>query len=239
MEYDDIKDQFHQYRDSKKVLEEVYKSMKTDLDAKKYKKKSKLGKLFTKKSKIPKPEVNVKAVPSCVPEPEVAKKSVSDSKHLIPATVKHETPKLKQSVSSQDNSGSLSDKEQEEGSSRSKSRFRFGFSKSKSSANRSKSTMKPKAVLKQEISQIEKDLALIESKISHSENLKNMIQEDYLEKRNKFKEATEHFEELKKYKEEASHQMCGFLYMYELKRKHTLKDLTEKLNDVPERIDPH
>lgn len=59
----------------------------------------------------------------------------------------------------------------------------------------------------QEINQMEQDLNALEYKIGNSENLKNMIQEDYYDKKERYREAYFHLEELKKYKEEIKNQM--------------------------------
>ena len=81
--------------------------------------------------------------------------------------------------------------------------------------------------------QMEQDLEAIESKIGVSENLKNMIQEDYYEKKQKYRDAHIQLEELKKYKDEIKNQMWGFLVMYEMKREQTLKDLNKKFEEKP------
>jgi uncharacterized Fe-S cluster-containing protein len=80
---------------------------------------------------------------------------------------------------------------------------------------------------------MEQDLLAIECKIGNSENLKNMIQEDYYDKKDRFRDAYSRLEELKKFKEETKNQMCGFLVMYEMKREQTLKDLSKKLQKTP------
>lgn len=90
-----------------------------------------------------------------------------------------------------------------------------------------------KKINKQQINQMEQDLLAIEYKIGNSENLKNMIEEDYYDKKDRFREAYSRLEELKKFKEETKSQMCGFLVMYEMKREQTLKDLSKKLQQTP------
>lgn len=87
--------------------------------------------------------------------------------------------------------------------------------------------------MSQEIYQMEQDLLAIELKIGNSENLKNMIQEDYYDKKEKYRDAYFQLDELKKFKEEAKNQMWGFLIMYEMKREQTLKDLSKKLQQTP------
>jgi len=124
-------------------------------------------------------------------------------------STKHKSTTL-DSNSDREGKENLSDKE-----SKAKSKSKFGFNRSK---KRSSSSAK-----KMRLSQMEQDLQAIEIKIGNSENLKNMIQNDYQEKREKFKEAFVQLEELKKFKDEAKNQMCGFLVMYEIKRKHTLQ----------------
>ena len=198
-------------------------------------KKKGFRKLFGKKSK--KNKDKAQAVPSCVPEPDI--KTITESvtrQKSTPYTVSHSSEKAKNLSSSESKNESLSDKEQEEAT-KVKRKFRFGFKLGKKN-RRSSSSVKGSNLVKQETFQIEQDLLAIETKISNSENLKNMIQEDYHSKRNKYREANEQLEELRKYKEEASIQMCGFLHMYELKRTDTLKGLTKKLKDGPERIEP-
>lgn len=99
---------------------------------------------------------------------------------------------------------SLSDKEDKEPPATTKSKSRFGFGKSK---KRSISTDKTKSLVSQEIYQMEQDLLAIELKIGNSENLKNMIQEDYYDKKEKYRDAYFQLDELKKFKEEAKNQM--------------------------------
>lgn len=76
---------------------------------------------------------------------------------------------------------------------------------------------------------MEQDLLSIEYKIGNSENLKNMIQEDFYDKRERYREAYLTLEEVKSTKIKLNDQMAGYLIMYEMKREQTLKDLNKKL----------
>ena len=158
-------------------------------------------------------------------------KSVStNAESSIPSTVKHISGKAKDlQVKFQENA--LSDNENGENNTEQKSRF--GFKSKPKKIKRSNSNVVSASLKEQEIYQMEQDLLAIELKICNSENLKNMIQEDYYQKKSKYIEALEQLNELKKYKDETKNQMWGFLVMYELKREQTLKDLSQKLKQTP------
>eukprot|EP00344_Euplotes_crassus_P004277 CAMPEP_0196999280 /NCGR_PEP_ID=MMETSP1380-20130617/4501_1 /TAXON_ID=5936 /ORGANISM="Euplotes crassus, Strain CT5" /LENGTH=372 /DNA_ID=CAMNT_0042416159 /DNA_START=956 /DNA_END=2071 /DNA_ORIENTATION=+ len=203
MEYEDIKEQFHQHRDSKKALESVALKMRCNLEKKK---KSKFKRLFTSKKKKEKKEhLNIQVNSEGLQDPYLFKDFSSSS-------VKH------QSIKYEDTNSVLTAKENsfEEKKKRKKTfKEKLGFGKSK---NRGKSSIKKKDQKKLEIEQLEKDLLEIEFKIGNSENLKNMIQEDYYDKREKYREAYLTLEEVKSTKIKLNDQMAGYLIMYEMKK---------------------
>jgi hypothetical protein len=173
------------------ALEAVYNTLKENLDETKKKGKSKFKQLFTKKSKN-------KSIPFAI-KPIVEKQRSLYTPADDPAfSVKHKSTKF-DDVSIKSDEGNLSDKE-----GKSKSKFKFGFGRLK---KRSSSTVKSKSLKKQQIMQMEEDLQAIESKIGNSENLKNMIQQDFQDRRERFREAYVQLEELKKFKEEIKNQM--------------------------------
>ena len=86
---------------------------------------------------------------------------------------------------------------------------------------------------KNEIAQLEMDLLEIEYKIGNSENLKNMIQEDYYDKRERYRDAHIALEEIKSTKVRLKDQMADYMIMYEMKKEQTLKDLNKKLESTP------
>lgn len=186
MEYDDVKEQFQQHRDSKKgtllilkslALEGIYEQLKTSLDSKKKKSKSKFRRLFGKTSKKGKAKADEVSFNVKNSNNIWSGNPYADS--AVPSTVKHTSGKAKNlQVKFDDNM--LSENETEEASSKPKSRFGFTYKSKK--IKRSNSNVGSGSLKDQEIFQMEQDLLAIELKIWNSENLKNMIQEDYYQK---------------------------------------------------------
>lgn len=169
----------------------MYNTLKENLEETKKKGKSKFKQLFSKKSKNKSKPVPIR--------PTIEKQNSLFTTSVDPTySVKHKTTKF-DDVKIKVDEGNLSDKDEKE-----KSKFKFGFGRLK---KRSSSTVKSKSLKKQQIIQMEEDLLAIESKIGNSENLKNMIQQDFLDRRERFREAYVQLEELKKFKEEIKNQM--------------------------------
>ena len=169
MEYDDVKEQFQQHRDSKKgslilinilALEGIYEQLKSSLDSKKKKSKSKFRRLFGKTSKKGKTKAN--DIAFMIKNPDKSSSAAANLDSGLPSTVKHTSGKAKDlQVKFQDNA--LSDDETEQTTSKSKSRF--GFTSKSKKIKRSNSNVGSANLKDQEIYQMEQDLLAIESKI--------------------------------------------------------------------------